>query len=108
MVDTKSLIQNAMFDTCHKGPSHIDTDILLELLHEYERMKEEIEWVSVEDKLPNIGEDVIAYEPGHPNIHEDDGFVYVATLHYSGFWESTAGGMEPSHWKPIPNNPKIG
>lgn len=66
---------------------------------------EPYKWTSVKDNLPPHDINVIAYEPGHPSDEDDEGFVFVAYLSRSGYWESTAGGMEVTHWMPIPETP---
>lgn len=66
-------------------------------------------WISVNDRLPAIGSQVIAYRPTAESTHDDA----VMLTRYSGVerisWQGISHGFEcichPSHWMPLPVAP---
>lgn len=66
-------------------------------------------WISVNDRLPAIGSQVIAYRPTAESTHDDA----VMLTRYSGVerisWQGISHGFEcichPSHWMPLPAAP---
>lgn len=62
-----------------------------------------MEWISVKDRLPEIGEKVLAYRPSMY-------YTVVQTIYYGvEGWENgydLSGNMVITHWMPIPEPPK--
>ena len=65
------------------------------------------EWISVEERLPVMGEQVLLYWK-HSN-HIEDGAFYMEECS-GGFYHSLFDGEslneQPSHWQPLPEPPK--
>lgn len=76
-------------------------------------------WISVEDRLPEIGQQVLIYEPPYDSVHYPEHFL-MAVTHYAGRkpkgernwyqWpdgqDEQPSGYTPSHWQPLPSPPK--
>lgn len=60
-------------------------------------------WISVEDKLPNIGEWVLAYSLC---VECCLSACNVAYLHEDG-WCDGDFDISPSYWMPLPPNPSL-
>jgi len=64
-----------------------------------------MKWISVEDKLPKIDEDVLLY-------WENDYPLDVGSMFKKNYWQRANGDMSeydapPTHWMPLPEPPKI-
>ena len=58
------------------------------------------EWISVEEKLPELFVDVLAYD-------SDRKIIRVANVSYGGHWAAQYGGIRKiTHWMPLPKPPK--
>lgn len=63
------------------------------------------EWISVNDRLPRVGEYVIAYGDNGPKgccmafVNDDDEWLYEIDNHYEN-------GYGITHWMPLPEAPK--
>lgn len=118
-------------------PEYIERDKFLEAVGErsrnscdgrltYQQLKEMVEnfstvqvtekpqWISVEDKLPDVNEDVLLYFDGCPNL-------VVGGLYFGTGWYANATGDDytdcynpdtdagkiqpPTHWMPLPEPP---
>lgn len=67
-------------------------------------------WISVEDRLPEIGQTVIAYRPT-AHLHNDDPItncVYTGKITHSfeGIKHRFSRINHPSHWMPLPEPPE--
>ena len=63
-----------------------------------------MEWISVNDRLPEDGENVIACDKERAvceAIYDKDGKFY-----WSGFWGDWCDVLEATHWMPLPEPPK--
>jgi len=57
-----------------------------------------MEWISVKDRLPEIGVEVLIYEPGcliQINFRDDD-----------DYWDCDGVVSRITHWMPLPKPPK--
>lgn len=68
-------------------------------------------WISVEDRLPEIGKKVLAYRPT-AHLHADSPItncIYTGQINRS--WEGVEHGFDrinhPTHWMPLPEPPAI-
>lgn len=66
-------------------------------------------WISVKDRLPEVGEDVLVCD-----ARETEGFVSMwnfRKLNKTLFWSDTTGMWreldEVTHWKPLPKAPEV-
>lgn len=63
------------------------------------------QWISVNDRLPRVGERVIAYGDNGPKgccmafVNDDDEWLYEIDNHYEN-------GYGITHWMPLPEAPK--
>lgn len=76
-----------------------------------------MEWISVEDSLPEKGGRYLVYEKKPPHAHNCAVFNYpypccepnIAYFHaYSNLWawsSFSSDPCDPSHWMPIPEPP---
>ena len=68
------------------------------------------EWISVKDRLPDIGQRILAYRPT-AKMHSDD---EITTCVYTGEMRKSFEGIvhgfdrinHPTHWMPLPDAPK--
>lgn len=62
------------------------------------------EWISVKDRLPEIGKKVLAYRPSMY-------YEFIQTIyHGSEMWENgydIKGDMVITHWMPLPEPPEV-
>lgn len=59
-------------------------------------------WISVKDKLPETGTDVLVWLP-------TDGWCELAFYTFAGEWFAGEAGLcNPSHWMPLPDRPEEG
>lgn len=69
-----------------------------------------MQWISVEDRLPEVGQGVIAYRP---TAHLSNDPPITITFYAGGFrnesWQGVKHGFDclchPSHWMPLPDVP---
>lgn len=87
----------------------IDTPYILkskydELLKEKEELEKENEWISVEDRLPSINEEVLGF-----GIDEGVKVWDFCSVKKSGFkmQSSNNRNVNITHWKPLPKAPII-
>lgn len=75
-----------------------------ELLKEKEELEKENEWISVEDKLPSINEDVLGF-----GIDEGIKVWDFCSATKNGFkmQSSINRNVNITHWKPLPKAPII-
>ena len=69
------------------------------------------EWISVNDRLPEIGQKVLAYRPT-AYLHGDDPItncIYTGETNCS--WEQVKHGFNrinhPTHWMSLPEPPEV-
>jgi hypothetical protein len=63
-------------------------------------------WISVKDRLPDLGVQVLAYGD-HADC--DGGKAFYAAKYTNDFWGFAIpgiGGLKITHWKPLPSPPK--
>lgn len=67
------------------------------------------EWISVKDKLPDKGDQVLCYGEEPNNIH-DDGLPFKTGIYDGKNWISDhfceSSYIEVTHWMPLPEPPK--
>ncbi len=68
------------------------------------------EWISVKDRLPEIGKQVLAYGLEPTNLHDEGLSFKTAIYDKYGQWTSDhfceSSYVEVTHWMPLPERPK--
>lgn len=111
-------LENEIYKAVGNVGINVDREELLKALAydrgQYEQgyrdaLKEQPQWISVEDRLPELRKAVLAYAPLHKNIwavtlHEDGNWYYwsLLTRLYDPVWE----GGPITHWMPLPEPPE--
>jgi hypothetical protein len=85
---------------CHKWHS---TCLVVKLTREIDRLRNERQWISVSEQLPESGETVLVWHYGDVQIawlnHFTNGVAYfVRDTHYN---------FEPTHWMKLPEPPEV-
>lgn len=99
-------------------PKEIQQEEVIQLKDAISICKQEIEdakpkWISIKDKLPEIGEEVIVY---CPKCISRKVTALMRLIRYEGateyFWDNSYGGSNVhvmhsvTHWMPLPESPK--
>ena len=60
------------------------------------------EWISVKDRLPKEGENVLVFRDNGFAVSE----IYMTDYEGNPMWNYTGLGGDPTHWMPLPQPPK--
>ena len=60
------------------------------------------EWISVNDRLPKEGENVLVFRDNGFAVSE----IYMTDYEGKPMWNYTGLGGDPTHWMPLPQPPK--
>lgn len=64
-------------------------------------------WVSVEERLPELGDTVLAYIMHDTEVYgRDDGFRAYRVYEYDGHFIGMGNLCKATHWQPLPEPPK--
>ena len=92
---------------CLEPTPYYDGDQMIEMFEQGAQWQQNNQWVSVEDKLPSIGEFVFAYYSTnyiHEMYRRDENGVIKWTLAANPLSSILCGTV--THWMPIPELPK--
>ena len=62
------------------------------------------EWISVEERLPEVGVRVLVYRDGHFATSE----IWAYDYRQDPLWDYTGLGGDPTHWMLLPEPPYMG
>lgn len=106
--ELKSIIDAAFYDfddyvtDCHESGIDVTEDVedfVADAIIKAGYMKQS-EWISVEDRLPEMYEDVLCYADGHS--------FYVDFICSDGKWcDDESYTNRVTHWMPLPEPPKM-
>lgn len=72
--------------------------LILQAMEEYAEYKDvQNEWIDVNDRLPDYVGACLVY---------NEGFFVIACFHVDNFVDETMTIIKPTHWQPLPKQPK--
>jgi hypothetical protein len=73
-------------------------------------MKGEMQWISVKDRLPEIGDAVLTCNTGGISSDEREpliGFIEEKDKKWYRPWVVPSQELTPTHWMPFPDPPEV-
>lgn len=83
-----------------KYQDSIEIDVVID---EFNKILDKENWISIEDRLPNAGDTVLAYVKHN---YSDDGFRAYRVYEFDEYFLGMGNLCEVTHWQPLPEPPK--